>query len=226
VTTALRDRLVVLLAIVSGATDATGFLALGGAFPSVMTGNMVLVGVAAGSGDGSLIGLLAAAIGGYVAGTAVGARVAGTPQGEDPVWPGAVSRALALELALFVVFAVVWWTQGSAPGGSWSAALLGLLAAALGIQSSAIQRFGVSGLSTTYLTGTLTTVVIRLVSRQPLRSVRHPAQLLAALIAGAGAGAALVSLAPWSAPALQLVLLSAVVVTARRSDRVPLRAGR
>jgi uncharacterized membrane protein YoaK (UPF0700 family) len=137
-----------------------------------------------------------------------------------------VSRALALELALFVVFAVVWWTQGSAPGGSWSAALLGLLAAALGIQSSAIQRFGVSGLSTTYLTGTLTTVVIRLVSRQPLRSVRHPAQLLAALIAGAGAGAALVSLAPWSAPALQLVLLSAVVVTARRSDRVPLRAGR
>jgi uncharacterized membrane protein YoaK (UPF0700 family) len=38
--------------------------------------------------------------------------------------------------------------------------LLALTALALGIQSAAIQRFGVLGLSTTYLTGTLTTLAI------------------------------------------------------------------
>jgi uncharacterized membrane protein YoaK (UPF0700 family) len=218
VTRALRDRLVVLLALVSGATDATGFLSLGGAFASVMTGNMVLVGVAVGSGDGSLVGLLLFAIGGYVAGAALGARVAGAPREADPLWPRAVSRGLLVELALFAVFAVAWWALGSDPGETSAAGLLGLTALALGIQSSAIQRFGVPGLSTTYLTGTLTTVVIRLVSRQPLRTVRHSATILLGLVAGAGLAAALVTLAPWSAPTLQVSLLAAVLVVARRAN--------
>ena len=218
-TTALRDRLVVVLALVSGATDATGFLALGGAFASVMTGNMVLVGVAVGSGDRSLASLLLCAIGGYVAGAAVGARVAGSPQESDPLWPRAVSCALVVELMLFTGFAVAWWAPGTAPRESWAAGLLGLTALALGIQSSAIQRFGVPGLSTTYLTGTLTTVVIRLVSRQPLRTVRHSVSILLGLVVGAAVAAALVTLAPWSAPVLQVLLLTVVIVTAQRSTR-------
>jgi len=37
-----RHALVVVLTFVTGSADATGFLALGGAFSSVMTGNMVL----------------------------------------------------------------------------------------------------------------------------------------------------------------------------------------
>jgi uncharacterized membrane protein YoaK (UPF0700 family) len=221
VTTALRDRLVVLLAVVSGATDATGFLALGGAFASVMTGNMVLVGVAVGSGDRSLVELLLFAIGGYVAGAALGARVAGAPRETDTLWPRAVSRALLVELGLFAVFAVVWWALGSDPDETWATGLLGLTALALGIQSSAIQRFGVPGLSTTYLTGTLTTVVIRLVGRQPLRTVRHSASLLLGLVVGAGVAAALVTLARPAAPAVQVLLLTVVVVAAHRSTRVP-----
>jgi uncharacterized membrane protein YoaK (UPF0700 family) len=219
VTTSLRDRLVVLLAVVSGATDATGFLALGGAFASVMTGNMVLVGVAVGSGDGSLVGVLLFAIGGYVAGAAIGAGVAGSPQEGDPLWPRTVTRALLVELVLFVVFAVAWWVQGARPDGSWAAALLGLTAVALGIQSSAIQRFGVPGLSTTYLTGTLTTIVIRLVGRQPPNTVRHSGSILLGLVVGAGVAAALVTLVPWSAPVLQVLLLSVVIVAARRPPR-------
>jgi len=218
-----RNALVLLLALVSGATDATGFLALGGAFTSVMTGNLVLVGVAVGSADASLVGLVLAAVAGYVAGAALGTRVAGTPQDGDDTWPPAVSRALAVELALFVAFAVAWWLLGSDPSTAWGAPLLALTAAALGIQSSAILRFGVSGLSTTYLTGTLTTVVVRLVSRQPLQTVRHSAALLAALVGGAVAGAALVTTRPAAAPVVQLVLLGAVLAAARirGRDRVP-----
>jgi len=214
-----RNRLVVLLALVTGATDATGFLALGGAFTSVMTGNMVLMGVAVGSADASAVGLILSAFGGYVAGAALGTRVAGTPQSEDPAWPAAVSRALAIELALFGVFAAAWWLLGSDPSRAWGAPLLALTAMALGLQSSAILRFGVPGLSTTYLTGTLTTVVVRLVSRQPLHTVRHSAATLAALIAGAAAGAALVTQLPAATPALQLILLGAVLAAAREARR-------
>ncbi len=39
-----RHRLVVALTFITGCADATGFLAHGGAFSSVMTGNMVLPG--------------------------------------------------------------------------------------------------------------------------------------------------------------------------------------
>lgn len=214
-----RDRLVVLLAVLSGATDATGFLAFGSAFTSVMTGNMVLVGMAVGTGDESAAGLIVAAIVSYIAGVAAGSRVAGQPQDGDGPWPPAVTRALALEFALLAGYAVTWWSLGSHPSRVWFALLLAFNAAALGVQSSAILRFGATGLSTTYLTGTLTTMVRRLATRQPLHSVRHSARILAGLILGAAGGAALVTNARPLAPALQLGLLLIVLVTVRLCQR-------
>src|SRR5687767_5950204 len=111
----LRDCVVVILAVTSGATDAIGFLALGSAFTSVMTGNMVLFGIGLAHGDVSVLVLTAAAIASFVAGAAVGARVAGSPAGGDRYWPTAVTRAIAVEFALFAVFAGFWWALGSAP---------------------------------------------------------------------------------------------------------------
>lgn len=216
----LRDASVVALAMVSGATDAIGFLALGSAFTSVMTGNMVLVGIAIGTGDRSAIGLVATAIVSYVVGAGLGARLAGSPSGDDGLWPSAITRALLVELALVAAFGVTWWSLGSDPTEGWFAPLLALNAAALGIQSSAIMRFGVSGLSTTYLTGTLTTLVVRIATGHRLHTVWQPARLLVALITGAGVGAALVSHARPAAPAFQLVLLALVLLASRRLHRV------
>jgi uncharacterized membrane protein YoaK (UPF0700 family) len=207
-----RARLVVVLAVTSGATDAIGFLALGSAFTSVMTGNMVLLGVGAADRDGALLLACTVAILSFVAGAAVGARIAGEAQPGDAVWPRAVSIALWVELALFAAFAAGWWLLGSAPDGTWLLPLLGLNAAALGLQSSAIQRFGVSGLSTTYLTGTLTTVTIRLSRGQGLRTVGHALTILAGLVVGAGIGTVLVRLAPVAVPAVQLVPVLGVLV--------------
>ena len=73
----LRQSLVVTLAVVSGATDAIGLLVLGGAFTSVMTGNMVLLGVAASSTDGTLAASAGFSILAFCAGAALGARLAG-----------------------------------------------------------------------------------------------------------------------------------------------------
>jgi uncharacterized membrane protein YoaK (UPF0700 family) len=216
-----HELLVVALALVSGATDATGFLALGGAFTSVMTGNMVLVGVAIGSGDASAIGLILSAFGGYVVGAALGTRLAGAPDPDDEAWPRQVSRAVAVELLLFVVFAVSWWLLDGDPSTAWSVPLLAMCAMALGVQSSAILRFGVPGLSTTYLTGTLTTVVVRLVTRQPLQTVGHSAAILAGLVGGAAIASALVTFARPLVPVLQLALLTVVLVAAPVTRREP-----
>lgn len=200
----LRDGVVVLLALTSGATDAIGFLALGSAFTSVMTGNMVLFGLGLAHGDASAIGLTAAAIASFVTGAAVGARVAGSPTAGDSYWPVSVTYAIAVEFALFAAFAACWWALDSAPPTAMLLPLLALNAAALGIQSSAIQRFGVSGLSTTYLTGTLTNVVIRLVSGKRLVDVAHSLWILLGLIAGAALGALLVRHSPVAVPLVQL----------------------
>ncbi|GAB6900199.1 DUF1275 family protein [Kineosporia succinea] len=200
-----RDRAAVALAFVSGATDATGLLALGGTFTSVMTGNLVLFGSGLAQSDRDLYLHAAAAIAAFVIGAAVGTRVAGTSTSTDPVWPVAVNRALLVEFVVFAVYAGFYWGTGNHPVGTLMAVLLALNAFALGMQSSAIQRFGVSGLSTTYMTGTLTTLVIRLASGKPLRDVAHSGTLLISLVVGAAAAAAALRWAEGLVPAIQLL---------------------
>lgn len=214
----LRNGLVVVLAVTSGAADALGFLALGSAFTSVMTGNMVLFGVATAHGDVGGMLLTSVAIGAFVAGAALGTRIAGSPVAGDPVWPAAVTRALGVELVLFTGVGIAWWALGSDPPASAYLPLLAASAAALGLQSSAIQRFGVSGLSTTYLTGTLTTVVIRLTSGHGFRAVRHSAVILLGLVVGAALMGALIALAPVFVPVLLVATVAGVlgVVVLRR----------
>lgn len=203
-----RDRAVVVLAVVSGTTDAIGFVALGGAFTSVMTGNMVLVGIGAAHGEGSLATHALAAIVCFILGCAAGTRLAGSAATGDPAWPAPVSRALVAEAAVLALYAVLWEATGAEPGPDLQLLLLVVNAFALGIQSSTIQRFGVSGLSTTYMTGTLTTLVIKLVSGRPVREVAHSIQLLIGLIGGAALGTAIVAYWPAAAPLPQLAGLA------------------
>jgi uncharacterized membrane protein YoaK (UPF0700 family) len=219
VSVARRHALVVVLAIVSGATDAIGFLGLGGAFTSVMTGNMVLLGLGCGTGDWTLAARAGLAIAAFVGGCVVGARMAGTPQPGDGVWPAAVTRALLAQLGVFVLFAIGWEAAGGHPGSTFELPLLAINAVALGMQSSTTQRFGVSGLSTTYLTGTLTGVVIRLTSGRGIRESFGSLQVLAGLIAGAVLGGALTRWAPAAAPLVQLVGVGGVIAVVLRSTR-------
>lgn len=220
----IRDWLVVLLAINSGATDAIGFLALGGAFTSVMTGNMVLLGTATAAFHGTAVAHISTAIVCYIGGCAIGAAIAGTPRADDTVWRRAVTRALMVETGLVVGYAVGWWAAGTRPSSGVQLGLLSLSAVALGIQSSAVQRFGVSGLSTTYLTGTLTTIVIRVVSGRPVREVAHSAQILLGLVGGAAAGATLVAHVRTLTPVVQLASLALVLGLASIRFGFPLRA--
>lgn len=212
---ARRGHLVVVLAVVSGITDASGFVHLGGAFSSVMTGNMVLVGLAGGTGNGGLAARAGAAIAAFVIGCVIGGRVAGQPEPGDGLWPRAITRALAAELGIFLIYGIALEAAGGNPVGDVSrTSLLALNALALGLQSSAIQRFGVSGLSTTYLTGTLTTTIVHLSSGRPLRGVVLNVRLLAALVVGAAAGGLLAMHAMRAVPLLQVGGVGVVILMA------------
>lgn len=215
----VRHLLVLLLAVNSGATDAIGFVGLGGVFTSVMTGNMVLLGVSISGADGTLALHTLSAIVCFALGCGVGARIAHLPRSGDPVWPRAITRALMVELVMFLAFMIGWLLTGGAPGEAMQLVLLVINAVGLGIQSSAIQRFGVPGLSTTYLTGTLTSVVIRLMTGQRLRHVRDSVEILVALIAGAAAGTFLVLHLWAAAPVLQVVCVGATLLVASRLFR-------
>lgn len=210
----LRDRLVIALALVSGATDAIAFISLGGVFTSVMTGNMVLLGMGIGRGEAAVLEHTGIALIAFIAGTVLGARIAGAPQPDDPVWPHRLTIALIAEFGLFLAAAVCWWAVGSRPHGTVQDVLLMVDALALGVQSSAVLRLNVSGLSTTYLTGTLTTLFQSLATNRRAAKSARPLGLLLALIAGAALGAVLAVHCPAAAPLVALVILPGVALTA------------
>lgn len=124
-----------------------------------------------------------------------------------------------MQFILVLGYAIGWWTSGGEPGLLLRPVLLLCTAVALGIQSSTVQRFGVPGLSTTYLTGTLTTVVMRLASGHGFRQVQHSIEVIGGLVVGAAAGAGLLFTVRPLTPLLQLIPLSAVVGLAALSAR-------
>ncbi len=208
-----RDALVVALAVTTGGMDAIGFIALGGVFASVMTGNLVLAGVSIGRRNGSLAAHVGVALAGYMVGVVAGVVVAGRPDSGRDTWPRRVTAALAVELALIAGLTVGWELVDGHPAGGTQLALLALAALAMGIQSAAVRSLD-PGLSSTYLTGTLTGLVSAVAAGEGLSGQRRNMAVIAAVIVGAAAGGALVVEAPRAAPAVALAALGLVVVTA------------
>ncbi|HYZ68660.1 MAG TPA: YoaK family protein [Mycobacterium sp.] len=209
----VRNAAAMALAAASGATDAIGYLALGHVFTSAMTGNLVLLGISLGHRNGERAGRVLVSVICFVIGAAFGARIARTPEPDDPVWPPAVTRALAFEVPLLVAYATLWWAVGADPDFAAKVVLLGLGAVAFGIQSSAMQRFG-AGLNTTFLSGSLTLLVGRLAMGHRFHDVRHHLLVLVGLVCGGALGAVLVLHAPMFAPLMQLIPLAAALVAA------------
>src|SRR6516164_2038979 len=113
----IRDSLVVLLTLTTGAVDAASFLALGNVFSSVITGNMVLLGVAAGTARPALAVHSGVALAGYMAGVAAGAPLAARREGSGGAWPPSVTVTLVVELGVLSVFTVAWELAGAVPRG-------------------------------------------------------------------------------------------------------------
>lgn len=200
----------VALTVVTGAMDAITFTRLGDVFSSVMTGNLVLLGVSAGRADGALAVHVAVAVAGFVGGVLLAGTITGPPARVAGRWPPRVSAALAVELALLAGFSAGWAAGSGRPDGTGQLVLLLLAATAMGVQTGAVRAIGITGLSTTYLTGTLAGILATLVTDGRLQ--RRSLVILAALIVGAAVAALLVVHVPTAAPALPVALLLVVLV--------------
>jgi uncharacterized membrane protein YoaK (UPF0700 family) len=226
-----RDQILTLITIAltfgSGANDVAAFTRLGGVFTSVMTGNIVFGGLAVAQRSVSLASHTAVAITGYIAGVAVatgvmhGVKIRGerSSPGEaarDRVLPGHVRWALVIELVLLAGGAAGWELTGTRPRGGVEFVLLAVAAAAMGMQSAAVNELGFSNLSTTFLTGTLTWLVSS--AARPggdtsgwLRRLG----VLAGLAAGAGLSGLLLVNAARAVPALALTAMVTALVLSR-----------
>jgi len=117
-----RDLLVTVLAMATGSLDAISFLGLGGVFTSVMTANMVLLGLSAGQRNGALALHAGVALAGFVTGGLAASRFARAPAGPRqagprPVWPRRVTIAVVVETAVLAAVTVGWETAAARPKG-------------------------------------------------------------------------------------------------------------
>src|ERR1700691_4553126 len=105
---AARDYRVVLLTITSGAVNAVSFLALGKVFSSVITGNLVLLGVAATTHSSVEAIHAGVALPAHPAGLRIGARLAAPRSHQAGTWPASLSATLAAHLVVLAGSSVGW----------------------------------------------------------------------------------------------------------------------
>jgi uncharacterized membrane protein YoaK (UPF0700 family) len=211
----IRNVLLTLLTLGTGAVDATSFVSAGHVFSSVITGNLVVLGVSAGW-HGPILSA-GVALAAYAAGVAAGASTGDSGAGRAVPWPWPVTVTLAIELAVLAAFSI-GWEFPAARSGSWQLVLLALLAGAMGLQSTAVRRLG--AVSTTYLTSTLTTLVASLVTGEDRKNSVRSLVLLASITAGAACAAVTLHLAPGVIPVLVAGPLAVVVAAATLRSRL------
>lgn len=215
--TGVHTLALVLLATGSGAIDAFSFVALGSVFTSVMTGNLVLLGIAVVHTDPGAAARSAVSIAAYVTGVLAAARwLRGARATDDSPWPGRVSTALTAVAGAQAAVLTGWLATGTHPGTAAQIALVAASAAAMGTQSAGVNALAVSGAATTYLTGTLTALVTELATTGSPVTMRRRFGVVAAALGGATLSAALIVWARPAAPALPLAAtLSVLAVTWR-----------
>jgi uncharacterized membrane protein YoaK (UPF0700 family) len=209
----VRDWLAVMLTVGSGSLNAISFLALGKVFTSVITGNLVLLAAGLVKPDHTVVVHAGSAVAGYIAGVIGGATLCGQAHDRQPPWPGRVSAALGLELVLLCALFGGWQASGSQPAGTAQLVLLALGAAAMGVQSSAVNRLAVPGFSSTFLTSTMIRVITELVTG-PRENVTIKVAALLSLITGALIGTGLLGAVPGLAPAFPVAVAAGVLLVA------------
>jgi len=199
------------LAFASGSTDLASFTRLGGVFASVMTGNLVLLGLGIARASGALVAHTAVALAGYIAGAALGTAVSARSGSGEELWSAAVTATLVIEVAVFAIFTVGWELASGHPTGAWQLCLLAAAALAMGLQSAAVRGVRTS-LATTYLTGTLTGAVAEIVTAgRRGKGIGLNVAVLAAAVAGATAGGGLLLVLPAALPALPMAAVTTVI---------------
>ncbi|XMA39645.1 DUF1275 family protein [Streptomyces albogriseolus] len=144
-----------LLSYAAGAGDAFAFVELGGVFTANMTGSLVLSGLTSRPGYGSLVSGAAVALAAFLIAVYVASRA--TPKRPQAQWSrirAVLVAVVALDLVVLILKSV-----SSTPGTALRLVMLAVSAAAMGSQTAAAKRAaGGSGVTTTFVTGTMTSL--------------------------------------------------------------------
>jgi uncharacterized membrane protein YoaK (UPF0700 family) len=196
------------LTAVTGLVDAVSYLRLGRVFVANMTGNVVFLGFSLDPHSGLSATASIIAIAGFVLGGLAGGRAAHALAAARPgQWLATAFAAEALVLAL----AAALIGTGMLPlveNGRF--VTIAVLAAALGVQNGTVRHLGAPDLTTTVLTLTLTGLAAdSALAGGPGAKPHRRLGSVAAMLAGAAAGAGILQ---WSSTAV--IAIAAVLVAA------------
>jgi len=149
------------LASVAGFVDAVGYITLHGLFVAHMSGNTVKFGVYAGRGDLAVVAPVGFAVVVFVAGIAIGTIAAEVTSRRRH--RSVAATVLGVQTALIAAFMLYGSTlldghevRGHSLGGFYVLATLAVLS--MGLQTAALRQLGGRAISTTYVTGVLTSL--------------------------------------------------------------------
>lgn len=201
-----------LLTGVSGLVDAASYLQLGHVFVANMTGNIVFIGFALAGAAGVSLPNSAVAIGSFLIGAFAAARLARRRERGQ----SGLLRIMTAAQCVIVVLAIANGLTSQRPSGVTAFAVVGLLAAAMGVQSTTTSRLAIPGFNSTVV---LTTMLSTLAAESRLgggSGANNGRRILAIgfMFGGGLVGAALTLRTVWLAPLVVAVLLLGVVAAA------------
>jgi uncharacterized membrane protein YoaK (UPF0700 family) len=219
----LASQTLLALTFVTGLIDATSFLALGGVFSAMMTGNVVFLGLGlSGSADASVLGPLLAIVA-YVTSSALAALLARRLAG--PAFGTRAANAFEIGL-LAAACCIAAATTLDANGLSGYATLL-LLAAAMGWRTTNVRALGSVNVPTAVLNLTMLagpgTPRAGLVG---LADLRPRALALACFLGGAVAGGLMLRIDAWVPLAVAVLISLLVGIALSRECAVSIPSGR
>jgi uncharacterized membrane protein YoaK (UPF0700 family) len=195
------------LTAVTGLVDAVSYLRLGHVFVANMTGNVVFLGFSLDPRAGLSAAASIVAVAGFLLGALAGGRAAhALATGSPGRW---LAGAFSGEALILAVAAVLTGTGVLPLAGAGRFATIAVLAVALGVQNSTVRHLGAPDLTTTVLTLTLTglTADSALAGGSGARPHRRLGSV-AAMLAGAAAGAGMIG---WWPPAAVIAVAGALV---------------
>ncbi len=153
-----------LLTAFAGAMDALSYLS-SGVFTANMTGNTVVLGLAIAGHDRSRLLPSCVSLTAFACGAAL-AAVAFIRRGNAQEQSRDLKIGTAVEFPFALSFAILR-SMAPEPLPPWlSLALIATAACALGIQSVAVRRMKISGVVTTFITGTITTAIVSVAGKE------------------------------------------------------------
>lgn len=140
------------MAMAGGYSDAASYL-LAHTFTGHVTGNMVLAAISLAQVRFSSLGLISSAIAFFLLGTYLGQRLKASIHRTLEIRPLRITVAVELLLVIMAPIPLIFHLPHAVIG------MVVCLASAMGLQNGSYSKTGAVSLHTTYLTGTITTLV-------------------------------------------------------------------